>query len=396
MRYDAAIIGAGANGLAAAAHLALAGLGVIVIERESQAGGRLQTRQFRPGFFASPFMDAVPEIPPLLATMLDLDVRPIAPAADPAGMEVARARVFDEAALRRPLLARLRAARSPDLSGGAKDFTGPIAMPRIEPVRGGLGTLAQAFVTAALAAGVELRLGLPAADLLLEKNLFGRRRAAGVRLADGGTIEAGIVISTLDLPHSMFSWNDLPAALLRDARACRFAGRTARLLLALDRPAGEALALAGDADVPMRWQQGLLPAQPPLCFDPVSLRDPTLAPPSAAVATVTLDYIPCRLSQGAWTHRRRIDLAAQTLARLAPHRPDLLRSLRAVEIIVPPDIEAALGIIDGDLDGGIGLVPEPGPRTALPRFYLGGPGTRANRLGTGAAGLAAALAVLAD
>jgi len=395
VKYDAAIIGAGANGLAAAAHLARAGRQVIVIERGSRAGGRLTTWQFRPGYFASPFMDAVPEIPPQLMRQMDAAVRSMNPAPDSVGLALARARIFDEAALPRrwPLLAFRRfetaASRTPDVTS--------IPVPMIEAACGGLGALASAFEMAARAAGAELRFGLPAADLLLEKSLFGRDRAGGVLLADGSRIEAAAVISTLDPQQSMFSWRFMPEVLMEQVRPLRFAGSAARLLLALDRPVGDAvLTLAGDEDGRMRWQQGLLPAHPPLTFDPVSARDPGLAPDGAAVATVTLDCIPCLLSEGAWTHQRRVALAARALARLAPYRPNLLATLKAVEIIVPPDIEAALGLTQGDLGGGFGFAAEPGPRTALPRFYLGGPSTRASRLGTGAAGLAAAMAVLAD
>jgi len=63
VRYDAAIIGAGANGLAAATALARAGLTAIVIERSDRAGGRLSTREFHPGFRASPFLDELAPIP---------------------------------------------------------------------------------------------------------------------------------------------------------------------------------------------------------------------------------------------------------------------------------------------------------------------------------------------
>ncbi|HTW36833.1 MAG TPA: FAD-dependent oxidoreductase [Rhizomicrobium sp.] len=72
MRYDAAIIGAGAEGLAAAILLGRAGLRVLVIERGSHAGGRLVTREFHPGFRASPFVDDIAEIPPRLFWSLDL------------------------------------------------------------------------------------------------------------------------------------------------------------------------------------------------------------------------------------------------------------------------------------------------------------------------------------
>lgn len=70
-RYDAAIIGAGTNGLAAALTLAKAGLRVIVLERSERAGGRAATVQFHPGFRASPWCDELAAIPPSLYWAFD-------------------------------------------------------------------------------------------------------------------------------------------------------------------------------------------------------------------------------------------------------------------------------------------------------------------------------------
>ncbi len=72
MRYDAAIIGAGANGLAAAALLARSGASVFVIERSETPAPRLATRTFHPGFRASPYADAWAPIPTDLFWSLDL------------------------------------------------------------------------------------------------------------------------------------------------------------------------------------------------------------------------------------------------------------------------------------------------------------------------------------
>ena len=77
MRYDAAIIGAGADGLTAAATLAKAGLKVVVLERGSRAGGRLTTLEFHAGHFASPYADAVPEVPLAIARAFGLGLRPV-------------------------------------------------------------------------------------------------------------------------------------------------------------------------------------------------------------------------------------------------------------------------------------------------------------------------------
>lgn len=72
MRYDVAIIGAGADGLAAAALLGRAGLRTVVIERNERCGGRAVTREFHPGFRASPFADELAPIPSQLTWALDL------------------------------------------------------------------------------------------------------------------------------------------------------------------------------------------------------------------------------------------------------------------------------------------------------------------------------------
>jgi phytoene dehydrogenase-like protein len=88
----------------------------------------------------------------------------------------------------------------------------------------------------------------------------------------------------------------------------------------------------------------------------------------------------------------------RALERLAPLK---LPRIAAAAAIVPPDIEAALGLTGGDLDGGA-LAPDqmlsfrPGPRTQVPGLYLAGPSSAAGPLGLGAAGIAAAVAVMTD
>jgi phytoene dehydrogenase-like protein len=435
LRYDTAIIGAGANGLTAAAVLARAGLKTVVVERGQSAGGRLVTDSFHPGFSASAFADRAPEIPAEVSAALALDTRLLIerlPQEIRQRRDAALAQIFAQA--REPhhhgLLARLRRAMAPpeiarawpgqdlvsrpladwprlkswalvgramdpDLAGSALTL---IALAGVEPVKGGLGALGTAFLRASVA---ELKLGQEVGEVATA-----RGRVTGLHMADGSRIAADTVISTLDLKHSLlslFPWTALTPALRNQVAHFRMPGGTARLLLALKRPsnASAPMLLAGDAQFLSSFRHGAVPSQPPLLIDPVSLRDPSLAPPGGATLTVTVAGIPGRLFDGAWSPYRRLRLAAAVLPRIEAALPGTLAALCGIRIIVPPDMEERLGASGGDLDGGQ-LAPDqmlafrPGARTAMTGFYLGGASAAAGPLGTGAAGYAAALSVLAD
>ncbi len=440
MRYDVAIIGAGADGLAAASLLARAGRTVVVVERAAHAGGRCVTSEFAPGFHASPYADSVAAPPPLALPLLGLPDGVLEDFA-PVGADIVqrRARAFarvlaDASAVpSRGLMEKLKTAIQPPVSrpwpgsdwadqsiaalrdhSGQGDWRTALAGRAIDPAlagsalallvapqsrarQGGLGAIGAALEARAVAAGTELRFAQEASEIVLTEG-----RAAGVVLADG-RVEARAVISTLDFKRtflSLFRWSDLPPGLLRDTGAWRMEGARARLLLALEAPPVfvKPIHVPGDGAARSQFRHGVVPLNPPMLVDPVSVRDPSLAPAGKAVVTLTLSCIPARLFDGAWTDEKRALLLSRALERLAPLG---LPRLLAAATIVPPDMEEALGLTGGDLDGGM-LSPDqmlgfrPGPRTPVSRLYLAGPSSAAGPLGLGAAGLAAAVAVMTD
>jgi phytoene dehydrogenase-like protein len=464
LRYDVCVIGAGADGLAAAATLAVRGLKVAVVERDSQPGGRCATREFHPGFRASPYADELAAIPADIFWSLDLARRGVLLMPSPAlplngevlrravanrvladagesprrtlfasraayapwpGEELAARTlldVLDEAssnsAERAHLLAALLNGRvcDPTFAGSALQLLAgsPGGM-----AAGGLGQLGEALRAAAEEAGAEITCGLEAADIKRRG-----RRVAGVGLADGSEVAARAVISTLDLRRtflSLFTWSELPPALVDRVGAFRPAPATARLLVALEAPpelpAGiEACALRGpihvapDAavldDATRAWRRAAVPERPPVMLRLVSAVDPSLAPDGAATLTVTLGAIPHTPFDGAWTREKRDRLRDGALAIVESALPGTTKRVLGSELIVPPDVEHMLGVSGGDLSGGelapdqmLGLRPFAecrGTRTPVEGLYLAGPSSVLGPLATCSAGVAAARAVMAD
>jgi len=465
-RVDAVIIGAGHNGLTAAAYLAQAGLSVLVVEANDYIGGAAVSREVEPGFVYSSCSYALSLLRPEIIHDLDLtqhglrtipyqgsvtmfgDGRFLASSPHPETMrrELARHSPVDadayqlysrdlqrQAELVSPLL--LDAPPDPaslswkDLkknlrlierftSGGADGLTASIrfwtasvahlldryfesdvvkahfaasgvigtGLGPMSPgtayvllhhrlggidgtsggwgyVRGGMGQVSHALASSVQASGGEVRVSSPVDEVLVRKG-----KATGVLLSDGTEIEAGIVVSGLELKRSILSlldWSALPKGFADRVSHFRTRGSSAKLNIALkglpefssvptDCPAldGDVRLCGTIADMERAyddWKEQVMPRDPYIEMVVPSRLDPTLAPPGKHVASVFVQYVPDTLIDGGWTDRKREELQETVLDKIERHAPGFRELVVHVETRSPADLESEIGLTQGNI-----------------------------------------------
>ncbi|MBV9062256.1 MAG: NAD(P)/FAD-dependent oxidoreductase [Alphaproteobacteria bacterium] len=296
---DVAIVGAGADGLTAAALIARKGLLVLVVERGSLPGGRLVTREFHPGFRASPFQDEIAAIPAELHWALDLGRRGVIflprrcstalwgdrqhviaankadevftlgarraeealcwaqqPGSRPRWNRLFGGRGAHRAPPANPWMRKSLAeeagtsGQQPDsaahlmaaaMAGRAADpFSQGSALHLMAPGIGSSGTVSGGLgrLAEALAdAAMEVGAEIMCGSAVAEIRVSGGR-ARGVQLTNGDVIKARAVVSTLDLKGTflrLLKSDGLPQIVAARVQNFRTAGSRARILLALSR-----------------------------------------------------------------------------------------------------------------------------------------------------------------
>jgi len=287
---------------------------------------------------------------------------------------------------------------------------------------GGMGAISQAIARAAEAAGVEIRIDSPVAEILIEHG-----RAVGAVTTKGDIVRGTAVVSNLNpklLYRDLIDPAVLPPVFLKRIGNWRCGSGTFRMNVALSElpdftalPGREraehhtsgiimapSLAYMEDAYIDARrtgWSK-----RPIVELLIPSTLDEGLAPPGAHVASLFCQHVAPELPDGSsWDdHRDTVaDLMIETVNGFAPN---FKASVIARQINSPLDLERTFGLIGGDIFHGaldlnqifsarpmLGHADYRGP---LPGLYMCGAGTHPGGGVTGAPGHNAAQEILID
>jgi len=285
--------------------------------------------------------------------------------------------------------------------------------------KGGNGGFTQVLARAAQAYGAQIRL-----DSQVDTVVTSNGRVAGVALADGTELKAGLVVSALDPRRTFLELvepRELPGELVDNINRFRFQGTSAKVNFALDGlPRYPAL---GDRSDQYRGFVNIGPSLTYLerAFDDAkygrysqrpyidgaiqSIVDPDMAPPGKHVMSNFIQYAPYHLKDGDWdTEREKFgDTVQATLESFFPGFGDLVLHR---EVVTPLDIERTVGLSEGNIFAGEFLAPQmyffrPAPgwsqyRTPIDGYYQCGSGTHPGGCVMGAPGKLASQQILAD
>lgn len=287
-------------------------------------------------------------------------------------------------------------------------------------VRGGLGGLTQALLSAARSLGVEVRTGAEVVRVATRDGV-----AVGAVLENGEEVLGRAVVSNADPKRTLLGMVDpvdLDPGFLQKIRNYRARGSVAKVHLALNglptftaAKNGATAALSGrihigpDVDYLERAfdaaKYGDFSAAPYCDVTIPTLTDSSLAPSGKHVVSVVAQFAPTRLKEGDWKSRREAlgDAVVETLAAYAPGLPGLVAHR---QVLTPLDLEETYGLTGGQvfhgeiaLDQVFTMRPLLGwaqYRTPLSGLYLCGSGTHPGGGVTGAPGANAAREVARD
>jgi phytoene dehydrogenase-like protein len=230
--------------------------------------------------------------------------------------------------------------------------------------KGGTGGISNAIGDAARANGAEIRMEAPVARILTRGG-----RATGVVLESGEEIEAGAVLSSVDVRRTFIDLMEpgsIDAEFDAEVRRFKFRGSSGKVNLALDAlPSftalpgpGEhlrgAISLSPSVDDMERAyddaKYGRWSRKPYVDIVIPTLVDPSMAPPGKHVMSCFVQYAPYHLdaSVGPWDGNREA-FGDAVVDRIAEFAPDIRDRILHRQVLTPLDIERTTGLTEGNI-----------------------------------------------
>ncbi|OBS70270.1 hypothetical protein A6R68_01188, partial [Neotoma lepida] len=383
--YDAVVIGAGHNGLVAAAYLQRLGVNTVVFERRHVIGGAAVTEEIIPGFKFSRASYLLSLLRPQIYTDLELKVSPIhVPSTHallgksangrtlgaqlPQYYEVLTApisKVLDHWFESEPLKATLAtdavigAMTSPHTPGsgyvllhhvmGSQEGT----QGAWSYVQGGMGALSDAIASSATAHGASIFTEKTVAKVQVNSE----GHVQGVILQDGQEVRSRVVLSCASPQRISQLDTQSPVTKINVA-----VDRLPNFRAAPNVPRGQPqphhqCSIHLNCEDTLILHQAFedaksgLPSQRPmieLCI-PSSL-DPTLAPPGCHVVSLFTQYTPYTLAGGkTWDEQEKNIYADKVFDCIEAYAPGFKSSVLARDILTPPDLERVFGLPGGNI-----------------------------------------------
>ena len=283
--------------------------------------------------------------------------------------------------------------RGPETPGSAAALAFGLAVPDenamlMKKLAGGIGALTGHLHERLVSDGGELRLRSGVERILVDDG-----RVTGVRLADGATVSAPIVVSAVAPDLTVGTLLD-PAALDAEVRD-RFAridhrGSYLQMHFALDGPPTfdapyellndpEMQAAIGLFSTPeelqQQWQdarRGIVPADPAIAFQIPSAHDPTLAPPGKHAASAFALWFPVEDSPTGYGELKA-EMGRRVIEKITRLAPDFERRIIRHTTFTPRHMGTMFGAPGGDYCHGLIHPEQMGPNRPGPKGYVDQP-----------------------
>ena len=229
--------------------------------------------------------------------------------------------------------------------------------------RGGMGSITKALAASFAASGGEVRVGHG-----VEKILVRGGRAVGVELSNGDQVRGLRVVSNMDVKRTFLKHVDedeLPGAFVARVKKFKIRGSSGKLNIALDcAPKFTALPegsphLKGDLHFTDSiekmerayddWKGGNFSRDPFQDMMIPTMIDPTMTPPGKHFMSCFVQYAPPKIQGGEWTDADRDAFGAACIDQIERYAPGFKSSILHVEVRTPRELEAEVGLTEGNI-----------------------------------------------